>query len=425
MAEDKGKIKKKLGAGLEKVDGVLEEGAEIIEEKIETFVDRFLKTESSSGILLMFAALCAMIMANSPFSHIYDLLLDTPVEVRVGALAIAKPLLLWINDGFMAVFFLLVGLELKREILEGELSSFRAAMLPGLGAIGGMVVPASVYIFFNYEDPVAMQGWAIPAATDIAFALGVLALLGSRVPTSLKIFLTSLAIFDDIGAIIIIAAFYTANISATALIVTALCIPVLFVMNRINVESKSLYVVVGVVMWVAMLKSGVHATLTGVVLAMFIPMRSKTNPEYSPVEHMEHDLHGLVAFFILPVFAFANAGINLLGVNLEQVLHPVPMGIALGLVVGKQLGIFTICWAAIKLKVADLPKGMSWLSLYGISTLCGIGFTMSLFIGSLAFEATGDNLLVDERLGIIIGSLISGVLGYLVLRFSLKASAKD
>tara|TARA_R110002072_G_scaffold56097_3_gene145511 strand:+ start:8023 stop:9270 length:1248 start_codon:yes stop_codon:yes gene_type:complete len=415
-------MKNKLGEGLQKVDDVLEDGAELIEDGIESFVSRFLKTESSSGIILMFAAFCAMVMANSPFSYIYDLLLDTPVEVRVGGLAIAKPLLLWINDGFMAVFFLLVGLELKREILEGELSNFRAAMLPGLGAIGGMIVPAGVYTFMNYNDPVAMQGWAIPAATDIAFALGVLALLGSRVPTSLKIFLTSLAIFDDIGAIIIIAAFYTANISTTALIVTALCIPVLFIMNRINVESKSLYAVVGVVMWIAMLKSGVHATLTGVVLAMFIPMRSKKDPTYSPVEHMEHDLHGLVAFFILPIFAFANAGINILNINLEQILHPVPLGIALGLVVGKQVGIFGICWAAIKLKVADLPKGMSWLDLYGISILCGIGFTMSLFIGSLAFEATG-NLLVDERLGIIIGSLVSGVLGYMVLRFSLKSKA--
>jgi NhaA family Na+:H+ antiporter len=252
----------------------------------------------------------------------------------------------------------------------------------------------------------------------------VLALLGSRVPTSLKIFLTSLAIFDDIGAILIIAFFYTANISFTALVVTAICLPVLATLNRRNVTSKSPYILIGIIMWVAMLKSGVHATLSGVVLAMFIPMRSIEKPDYSPLKSMEHDLHTVVAYFILPVFAFANAGINLQGVGLEQLSHGVPTGIAAGLFFGKQIGIFGLCWLAIKMKLTHLPKGMSWSSLYGTAALCGIGFTMRKFVGSLAFEETGVNLLFDERLGIIIGSLASGILGYLVLSYSLSAKTK-
>ena len=383
-------------------------------------INSFLKMESAGGILLMLSAALAIILANTPFQHYYQLLLSTPVEVRVGTLEIAKPLLLWINDGLMAVFFFLVGLELKRELLEGELSDKRNIILPGVGAIGGMVAPALIYLYFNMGDDVAVKGWAIPAATDIAFALGVLALLGSRVPTSIKIFLTSLAIFDDIGAIVIIALFYTSKISLTALIVVAVCIPVLVGLNRRNVISKSPYLLVGIIMWVAMLKSGVHATLAGVVLAMFIPMRSKANPEISPLKTLEHDLHSIVAFFVLPVFAFANAGISFAGVTTEQVLHGVPMGIAAGLFVGKQVGIFALCGLFIKLNWAKLPEGMNWMSLYGTAALCGIGFTMSLFVGSLAFEETGVNLLFDERLGIILGSLASGVVGYVVLKVSLK-----
>jgi len=386
----------------------------------ESFIASFFRLESAGGILLMFAALLAIICANTPLQSYYALLLDTPVEVRIGALEVAKPLLLWINDGLMAVFFFLVGLELKRELIEGELADKRNIILPGVGAIGGMLVPALIYIYFNADDPIAMQGWAIPAATDIAFALGVLSLLGSRVPTSLKVFLTSLAIFDDIGAILIIAAFYTAKISLTALIIVACCLPILLFMNRCGEESKSLYVTLGLVMWVAMLKSGVHATLAGVILAMFIPMQSKTVPGHSPLKSMEQDLHTVVAFFVLPVFAFANAGINLSGIGLEQILHNVPVGIALGLLVGKQVGIFGLCWLAISLKFTSLPAGMSWPTLYGTAALCGIGFTMSLFIGSLAFEETNVNLLFDERLGIIIGSLFSGMIGYCVLRLSLK-----
>ncbi len=386
-----------------------------------SFVTRFFKLESASGIILMFAAVLALVCANSPLQNYYALLLDTPVEVRVGGFGIAKPLLLWINDGLMAIFFLLIGLELKRELIEGELSSWHNVVLPGVGAIGGMALPALVYIYFNRDDSTALAGWAIPAATDIAFALGVLSLLGSRVPASIKIFLTSLAIFDDIGAIVIIAVFYTASISLSALMVVLICVLILVVLNRQGVESKSMYMLIGMVMWVAMLKSGVHATLAGVVLAMFVPLRSGTEGHPSPLKSMEDDLHSAVAFFVLPVFAFANAGIALSGIGLQQVMHSVPLGIALGLFVGKQAGIFGICWLTVRLGLVRLPGGMSWKSLYGTAVLCGIGFTMSLFIGSLAFEGAGDNRLFDERLGILIGSLASGILGYLVLRASLPA----
>jgi Na+:H+ antiporter, NhaA family len=388
-----------------------------------TFIQSFFKLESSGGILLFIAAVIAILLANSPLEPIYQLLLSTPVEIRVGALEIAKPLLLWINDGLMAVFFFLVGLELKRELIEGELSDKRNIILPGVGAIGGMLVPALIYAYFNYDDPTALQGWAIPAATDIAFALGVLTLLGSRVPTSIKIFLTSLAIFDDIGAILIIAIFYTSKISLAAILVVSFCLPVLFYLNKRNVISKSPYILIGIIMWIATLKSGIHATLAGVILAMFIPMRSNENPDYSPLKSLEHDLHSVVAFFVLPVFAFANAGINFSGVTSEQLQHGVPMGIALGLFLGKQVGIFGLCWLFIVTKITRLPNNMNWLSLYGTSALCGIGFTMSLFIGSLAFEETGVNLLFDERLGIIIGSVASGIVGFIILKISLKQKA--
>ena len=384
-----------------------------------SFIKKFLEKESAGGILLVGAAVIAIILANSPLFSFYALIVDTPIVVKVGALEISKPLLLWINDGFMAVFFLLVGLELKREILEGELSSIKKVILPGLGALGGMVVPAAIYIFLNWEDPVALRGWAIPSATDIAFALGILSLLGSRVPTSLKVFLTSLAIFDDIGAILIIALFYTSKISLAALIVAFFCVLLLFYFNLRNVVEKSLYIIVGIVMWIAFLKSGVHATLTGVVLAMFIPIKLADESIESPLKSLESDLHATVAYLILPIFAFANAGINLSGVGLDHLLHNVPLGIMLGLFLGNQIGVFGLCWLGVKLKLADLPEGVSWAALYGTAVLCGVGFTMSLFIGSLAFEETGVNLIFDERLGIIIGSLASGALGYLVLRICL------
>jgi NhaA family Na+:H+ antiporter len=385
---------------------------------IQTSIERFLQQESAAGILLMFSAVLAMIVANTPLSVYYDLLLDTPVEITIGNLEVAKPLLLWINDGLMALFFLLVGLELKREMLIGELSSPGKIMLPAIGAIGGMLVPALIYIWFNYDDPVNIQGWAIPAATDIAFALGILTLLGSRVPIALKIFLTSLAIFDDVGAVLIIAFFYTANLSTTALIFVAACVPLLAYLNYRGVTSRSAYVFIGVIMWTAMLKSGVHATLAGILLAFFIPLKSEEGP--SPLKSLEHDLHSLVAFFVLPVFAFANAGINLHGIGLDQLMHPVPVGIALGLFVGKQLGIFGLCWLALKTKLVRMPEGMNYASLYGTACLAGVGFTMSLFIGSLAFEENPGMSLFDERLGIITGSIASGLVGYFVLAVALK-----
>jgi len=390
----------------------------------QSLIKGFLKMESSGGIVLMVAAILAMILANSPLSVYYDLFIDTPVHIRIGTIEIAKPLLLWINDGLMALFFLLVGLELKREVLQGELSDRRNVMLPAFGAIGGMVAPSAIYVFFNYADPIAIKGWAIPAATDIAFALGILALLGSRVPVSLKIFLTSLAIFDDIGAILIIALFYTAKISIISLVVAGLCILGLYLINRLCIEERSIYFGLGIIMWVALLKSGVHATLAGVILAMFIPIQSRNNVDKSPLKELEHDLQALVAFVILPIFGFSNAGISLEGIGSEQLLHGVPIGITLGLFIGKQVGIIGLCWLGIKLKLADMPPGVSWLSLYGISVLCGVGFTMSLFIGSLAFEETGVDLLFDERLGIILGSILSGVLGYIVLKSSLGSDKK-
>ncbi|NNE38891.1 MAG: Na+/H+ antiporter NhaA, partial [Gammaproteobacteria bacterium] len=321
-------------------------------------ISEFLKKESTSGFLLIIATVFALISANTGLSIFYELLLSTPVEIRVGKIEIAKPLLLWINDGLMAVFFFLIGLELKRELIEGELSNKKNIILPVIGAIGGMFVPAGVYVFFNLNDPVALQGWAIPAATDIAFALGILALLGSRVPVSLKIFLTSLAIFDDIGAILIIAFFYTANISVNALLFVAGCIVILWLFNKSGVISKSPYFLIGLIMWVATLKSGVHATLAGVILAMFIPLQDKTQT-LSPLKELEHDLHTVVSFFILPVFAFANAGLDLREISIDQVFHGVPLGIAAGLFIGKQVGIFGLCWLAIKFRITSLPDGMN------------------------------------------------------------------
>ena len=333
-------------------------------------------------------------------------------------------MLLWINDGLMAVFFLLVGLELKREIMEGQLSELNQVALPALGALGGMVAPALIYTWFNWGDEVALKGWAIPAATDIAFALAILAMLGRRVPLSLRVFLVSIAIFDDLGAIIMIALFYTSDLSLEALATAAVCLPVLLVLNRRGVLERAPYLMIGMLMWAAVLKSGVHATIAGVVLAFFIPLRD-SKVQNSPLHELEHDLHTAVAFGILPLFAFANAGISLSGVSWDYLLHPVPLGIFAGLFVGKQLGVFTFCWLGIKLGWARFPEGLTWRHLYGTSLLCGVGFTMSFFIGSLAFESTGVNLLFDERLGIIAGSLLSGLCGYLVLRASPSDQAES
>ena len=388
-------------------------------------IKQFLKLEAASGIILVIAAVLAMILANTPLNAYYKLLIDMPVEVRFGPLQIAKPLLLWINDGMMAIFFFLIGLELKREVLEGNLSNPRNVVLPALGAIGGMIAPALIYVYFNYDTAAALKGWAIPAATDIAFALGILLLLGDRVPTSLKVFLVSLAIFDDIGAILIIALFYTSKLSLTALLIALVCLVILFIMNRRGCSEFAPYILIGTVLWTALLKSGVHATLAGVLLAAFIPMHDKNNPNRSPVRELEHDLHSAVAYGILPVFAFANAGISLEGLGSGALLHPVPLGIVLGLFLGKQFGIFAFCWLGIKLGIASLPDKVSWGALYGAGILCGVGFTMSLFIGSLAFEETGVNLLYNDRIGIIIGSLLSGIAGYFVLKKVLKSPLEE
>lgn len=388
---------------------------------MQATIKNFLKMESAGGIVLMAAAALALVAANTGAAGLYSYFIETPVEVRVGALQIAKPLFLWVNDGLMAIFFFLVGLELKREFLEGELSQPANVMLPVVGAVGGMAVPVAIYIFINQNEPAGLNGWAIPAATDIAFALGILTLLGTRVPVSLKVFLVSLAIFDDLGAIVIIAIFYSGNLSSTALAVAAACLVALTIMNRRDVMSVSSYILIGVIMWIAVLKSGVHATLAGVALAAFIPMRDPSRSDYSPLRELEHDLHQLVAFGVLPMFAFVNAGIDLSGVGLADLLHEVPLGIAAGLFVGKQVGIFVLCFIAIKLGLARLPDGANWGGLYGVSILCGVGFTMSLFVGSLAFEnaALERDLVFDERLGIILGSVLSGIMGYVVLHLAL------
>ena len=388
-----------------------------------SYIKEFLRLETSGAILLLAGTILGLIFANSPFVSLYNSFLDVPVAVQLGQLKIAKPLLLWINDGLMAVFFFLVGLELKREFLEGELSNMSQVIMPLLGAVGGMVVPALVYLYFNYNDPEGIKGWAIPAATDIAFALGILAAFGSRAPLSLKIFLTTLAIFDDIGAIIIIALFYSANISLISLIFAAVVFIALFIINKRGVVSLTPYIVLGVILWVAVLKSGVHATLAGVILAFFIPMYdNKTDKDeaHSPLVRLEHDLHPTVAYFILPVFAFANAGVSLSGITLSSFLDPIPLGIAGGLIVGKQIGIFGFCYAGVKMGFAKLPEGATWLTVYGISLVCGIGFTMSLFISSLAFENSGPEYITESRIGILFGSIVAAVLGYFILSIALR-----
>lgn len=391
----------------------------------ENLITHFIQQRSSGGIVLMAAAALAILCANSPLASYYELLIQTPMEIRIGGYGIDKPLLLWINDGLMAIFFFYVGLELKRDLVEGELSDPRKIVLPAAGAIGGMLIPALIYVYFTIDDPAALRGWAIPAATDIAFAIGILALLGSGVPKSLRIFLTSLAIFDDIGAIVIIALFYTDDISLLALGFVMACFPILVMLNRFKVESKSVYMLLGIIVWVAMLKSGVHATLTGVLIAFFVPMQSKRDPRISPLKILEDDLNNAVAFIVLPLFAFANAGIHILNLKLDEAFHSVPVGIALGLFVGKQLGVFGFCWLAIKLKLARMPRAMTWGTLYGCAILCGVGFTMSLFIGSLAFDESRIAAIFDERLGIITGSLASGLMGYFVLRRELRKAGAE
>ena len=392
---------------------------------MNNIIEEFIEKESSSGILLIFATIFALFLSNSFLAPLYQSFLHIPVEIRIGALHLDKSLYLWVNDGLMAIFFLLIGLEVKRELLEGHLSSVKQAVLPGVAAMGGMAVPALVYVAFNYgnDNPVAMSGWAIPTATDIAFALGILSMLGRRVPVSLKLFLMALAIIDDLGAIVIIALFYTTDLSTLSITVAFVSLATLIALNLLGVTKKAAYFIVGWVLWVSVLKSGVHATLAGVALAFTIPLNStRDGMHVSVLKELEHDLHFWVAFLILPLFAFVNAGVNVTEISLNQMSGSVPLGIMLGLFVGKQVGVFGFSYIAIKLKLAVLPEGSNWLQLYGVSVLTGIGFTMSLFIASLAF-VDGQAFQYTDKLAILLGSFASGILGYSLLKMGKKPEA--
>jgi Na+:H+ antiporter, NhaA family len=373
-------------------------------------IRRFLALEAAGGILLAGAALVALMWENSPAGPLYDAVLSLPVSVQIGPLALAKPLVLWINDGLMAIFFLLVGIEIKREVMEGELSSRERAILPVIAALGGMAAPAIVYLALTGFDPASLNGWAIPTATDIAFSLGVLSLLGNRVPSSLKVFLLALAIIDDLGAIVIIAIFYTADLSLASLIMAAVALCVLFALNARGVIRLAPYVIVGLILWVSVLKSGVHATLSGVALAFAIPLKSG--------QAVEEGLHPWVVYLILPLFAFANSGVSFTGLTLDFLTAPIPLGVALGLFLGKQAGVFLVSWLAIRLGIARLPEEATWLQFYGIAVLTGIGFTMSLFIGTLAFSDPAAAAAV--RMGVLLGSLLSTLLGLAVLRLAAR-----
>jgi Na+:H+ antiporter, NhaA family len=390
----------------------------------------FFKLESFGGILLVAAAIVALIVANSAANTWYEAALNFSVKVGVADFAVKKPLVLWINDGLMAIFFLLVGLELKREFVEGQFADRKQVLLPALCALGGMVAPMAIYAVFNFNNPVALKGVAIPAATDIAFALGILSLLGSRVPVSLKLLLTAIAVADDLGAIIIIALFYTAELSLLSLALAFVCIGALLLMNKNGVMRLSAYLAVGILMWFAVLKSGVHATLAGVILGLCIPLKigaknkniSATNALNAtrPSGQLEHFLHPWVAYFILPLFAFANAGVALDGVQLKNLSDAVPLGIVLGLVIGKQIGVFGTAYVLLKLKLVRMPDGLNYIRLWGLSMLCGIGFTMSLFIGSLAFEEQGELLQASYRLGILLASVIAASIAFVFLRWQLQ-----
>jgi len=385
---------------------------------LQRAIDNFFRHKAAGGILLILSAVAAMLVANSPLVQTYNDLLNTPVAVTVNGAGISKPLILWINDGLMAVFFFLIGLELKREVLEGKLKNPRDAILPGMAAVGGMAIPALIFVFFNWNDPSNLQGWAIPAATDIAFALGVLALLGDRIPSSLKVFLLTLAILDDMGAIIIIALFYTADLSLSHLGMAMLPIAGMAWQNMRGAHRVAPTLLLGLAVWVLVLKSGVHATLAGVITAFFIPMKDRYGK--SPLHAVEHSLTPYVLFLIVPVFAFANAGVSLGGLGLDDLLAPLPLGIAVGLVLGKQLGVFGFTWVLVKLRVVQLPHGASWAHIYGLACLAGIGFTMSLFIGALSFANDAHTDAV--KLGVLLGSGISAALGYAVLRLTSRTT---
>ncbi|MFS1861676.1 Na+/H+ antiporter NhaA [Vibrio lentus] len=376
----------------------------------------FFKMESAGGIILVIAAAIAMFVANSPLNEMYQGVLHS----YVFGMSVSH----WINDGFMAVFFLLIGLEVKRELLEGALKSKETAIFPAIAAVGGMLAPALIYVLFNSGNPEALQGWAIPAATDIAFALGIMALLGNRVPVSLKVFLLALAIIDDLGVVVIIALFYSGDLSTLALTVGFIATGVLFMMNAKHMTKLSVYLIVGAILWFAVLKSGVHATLAGVVIGFAIPLKGNKG-ERSPLKHLEHALHPYVAFAILPIFAFANAGISLEGISLSSLTGMLPLGIAMGLLVGKPLGIFLFSWGAVKMGIAKLPKGVNFMNIFAVSVLCGIGFTMSIFISSLAFGPTNAEFDTFARLGILMGSTTAAILGYFLLSISLPKTKQQ
>ena len=374
---------------------------------------QFLKNEAAGGYVLMIAAALALIVANSPLAPTYFKALDAHFGFALGPVHLDESVLHWINDGLMALFFLLVGLEIKREVLDGQLSRPADVVLPGAAALGGVALPALIYLAFNAKHPESIAGWAIPSATDIAFALGVLALLGSRVPTSLKVFLTAIAIMDDLAAIMIIAVFYTEQLHMAALAGAGAVLVALIALNRLKVLSLWPYLLLGVVLWYFVLESGVHATLAGVALALTIPLRAG---DHSPLHALEHALHKPVAFVVTPLFSFANAGLSFAGIGLAALLDPVPLGVALGLFVGKQIGVFGVSAALVKLGWARLPRGASMMQLYGVAVLCGVGFTMSLFIGALAFS---DPLLIDEtKIGVLAGSLASALFGMAILRLA-------
>ncbi|SFR34559.1 sodium/proton antiporter, NhaA family [Yoonia tamlensis] len=386
-------------------------------------LDRFFRHDAFGGILLMASAVAALIVANSGLAPLYDRFLGAYLAITVNGEGLEKPAILWINDGLMAIFFFLIGLELKREILEGKLKNPRDVILPGMAAVGGMIVPALAFIIFNWGNAATINGWAIPAATDIAFALGVLALVGTRAPASLKVFLLTLAILDDLGAIVIIALFYTADLKVDYLFLAILPLIGLIVQNMRGAHRIAPSILLGAIMWFFVLKSGVHATLAGVVTAFLIPLTDRYGK--SPLHAIEHGLTPYVLYLIVPVFAFANAGVVLTGLSFSDLFAPLPLGIALGLILGKQIGVFGVSFAMVKLGFARLPHGATWAHIYGIACLAGIGFTMSLFIGSLSFDDAA--LMNQVRLGVLSGSLVSGVLGYAVLMLAARQTepAKD
>ncbi|OAT25886.1 Na+/H+ antiporter NhaA [Proteus myxofaciens] len=383
-------------------------------------IKQFLKLEASGGILLIIAAIIALVMANSSLNGLYNDFLSIPIIFKFGALELDKPLLLWVNDALMAIFFLIVGLEVKRELKEGSLAQRDRAIFPAIAAVGGMLAPALFYLFFNRGDEVASQGWAIPAATDIAFALGVMALLGKRVPVELKVFLLALAIIDDLGVIVIIALFYSKSIALMPLAIGVITTMALFILNWRKVSNTAIYLVLGFILWVCILKSGIHATIAGVIVGFLIPLRDKAGN--SPSAELEHVLHPWVAYLILPLFAFSNAGVSLTGVTFDGILSALPVGIALGLFLGKPVGIFLFSWVSVKLGIAKLPDAINLKQIFAVSVLCGIGFTMSIFIAGLAFENASEAYNTYSKLGILVGSTIAAILGYFLLHSVLPKS---